>query len=56
MSDAETWIDQLEQDVRDLRAALKEAVSLIGGLVDQQAMPDDSYKEGFERIKRILND
>lgn len=38
----------------ELRAALIEAIRLIEGLADQQAMPDDWYQAPLARLKHLI--
>lgn len=52
LSDLQSRLSAAEQSAAALREALTEAVSVIEGLADQQAMPDDFYQEPLERIKR----
>lgn len=46
---------QAEQAAAAMRQALTESVSVIEGLADQQAMPDDFYRGPLERIKRAAS-
>ena len=41
-------------EAKELFHALKNAVELIEGLAEQQAMPDDHYAERLAEIKSVL--
>lgn len=47
------YCDGYEEDLEICHSALQEAIKIIHGLADQQAMPDDWYVEPLERISAV---
>ena len=47
-------ICDLRSGLAEARELLKEAATTIGGVAEQQAMPDDSYKPSLARIDAFL--
>lgn len=53
LADAEKIVSNLERKLEQAQKALDVAIVTIGGLADQQAMPDDWYLANSQSLKRL---